>query len=68
MKVARAVAGYTAVGLRLTKEAMWVNLDAADLATCLALENRNQDLAGQSSEVKDYMLRYRERIALKGSS
>lgn len=47
---------------------MWVNLDAADLATCLALENRNQDLAGQSSEVKDYMLRYRERIALKGSS
>jgi len=68
MKVARAVAGYTAVGLRLTKEAMWVNLDAADLATCLALENRNQDLAGQSSEVKDYMVRYRERIALKGSS
>jgi enoyl-CoA hydratase len=68
MEVARTIAGYTAVGLRLTKEAMWANLDATDLTTCLALENRNQDLAGQSIEVKDYMVRYRERVTSKGSS
>jgi enoyl-CoA hydratase len=68
LEVARSVAGYTAVGLRLTKEAMWANLDASDLAACLALENRNQDLAGQSDEVKQYMGRYRDQIGSKGTS
>lgn len=62
LETARTVAGYTSVGLRMTKEAMWANLDAADLASCLALENRNQDLAGQSDEVRAYMARYREHI------
>jgi enoyl-CoA hydratase len=68
LEVARTIAGYTSVGLRLTKEAMWANLDASDLAGCLALENRNQDLAGQSDEVKDYMRRYRDRLGSKGSA
>jgi enoyl-CoA hydratase len=67
LEVARTVASFTSVGLRLTKEAMWANLDAADLSGCLALENRNQDLAGQSDEVRDYMLRYRERIGSRGT-
>jgi enoyl-CoA hydratase len=62
LETARVVAGYTAVGLRMTKEAMWANLDAADLASCLALENRNQDLAGQTEEVRRYMRQYRERL------
>jgi enoyl-CoA hydratase len=67
LEVARTVASFTSVGLRLTKEAMWANLDATDLSGCLALENRNQDLAGQSDEVRDYMLRYRERIGSRGT-
>ena len=62
LELARTVASYTAAGLRMTKEAMWANLEAPDLASCLALENRNQDLAGQTGEVRTYMARYRDRV------
>jgi hypothetical protein len=41
---------------------MWANLDATSLDLCLALENRNQDLAGTSPEVQEYMRRYREGV------
>jgi len=67
LEAARTVASFTSVGLRLTKEAMWANLDASDLLACLALENRNQDLAGQSEEVQRYMRRYRDAIGSKAS-
>jgi enoyl-CoA hydratase len=63
LELASGVAGYTATGLRMTKEVMWANLDAPNLQACLAVENRNQDLAGSSQEVQDYMQSYRERIA-----
>jgi enoyl-CoA hydratase len=62
LELARGIAGYTAVGLRMTKEAMWANLDAPSLEACLALENRNQDLAGAAPEVQEYMRRYRDGI------
>ncbi len=62
LEVAREIATYTSVGLRMTKEAMWANLDTPDLDACLALENRNQDLAGLSEEVKEYMRDYRSRL------
>ncbi len=62
LDLARGIAGYTAVGLRMTKEVMWANLDAPNLDACLALENRNQDLAGATAEVQEYMRRYREGI------
>jgi enoyl-CoA hydratase len=67
LETAKLVASYTAIGLRMTKEAMWANLDASDLASCLALENRNQDLAGQSDEVREYMTRYRGTIGSQES-
>ncbi len=60
LDLARGIAGYTAVGLRMTKEAMWANLDTPDLDACLALENRNQDLAGATDEVQEHMRRYRD--------
>jgi enoyl-CoA hydratase len=60
--LARAVASYTAAGLRMTKEVMWANLDSPSLDACLALENRNQDLAGSVPEVKEYMQHYRDRV------
>lgn len=66
LELARGIAGYTATGLRMTKEVMWANLDAPNLGACLTVENRNQDLAGASQEVQDYMRSYRERIAPKG--
>jgi enoyl-CoA hydratase len=66
LELANGIAGYTATGLRMTKEAMWANLDAPNLHACLALENRNQDLAGSSPEVQDYMRAYRTRVASGG--
>jgi enoyl-CoA hydratase len=62
LALAHGIAGYTAVGLRMTKEVMWANLDAPSLEACLALENRNQDLAGASPEVQEYMRRYRDGV------
>ncbi len=66
LAVARTVAGYTSVGLRMTKEVMWANLDAGGLDACLAVENRNQDLAGRTDEVRAYMARYRSGIGSGG--
>jgi len=66
LETARTIAGYTGVGLRLTKQAMWANLDAPSLESCLALEDRNQDLASASQEVLEYMQAYRSRFSGKG--
>jgi enoyl-CoA hydratase len=60
--LADEIAGFTAIGLRMTKEVMWANLDTPSLDACLALENRNQDIANKSEEVREYMSRYRDRI------
>jgi enoyl-CoA hydratase len=62
LAVADGIATYTGIGLRMTKEVMWANLDTPNMAACIALENRNQELAGQSQEVQDYMRAYRGRI------
>jgi enoyl-CoA hydratase len=53
------IAGYTALGLRMTKEVIWANLDAPNMTSAIALENRNQKLAGASPEVQAYMDAYR---------
>jgi enoyl-CoA hydratase len=60
--LAEEIAAYTSVGLRMTKEVMWANLDTPSMAACIALENRNQDLAGRSPEVHEYMRGYRDRV------
>jgi enoyl-CoA hydratase len=57
--LATQIAGYTAIGLRMTKEVMWANLDAPNMTAAIALENRNQKLAGASPEVQAYMDAYR---------
>jgi enoyl-CoA hydratase len=59
--LAEQVAGFTAFGLRRTKEVLWHNLDASNLAAAIALENRNQELAVHEPEVLEYMRRYGER-------
>jgi enoyl-CoA hydratase len=61
--MAEGIASFTATGLRMTKEVMWANLDTPSLDACLALENRNQDIAGQTAEVREYMTSYRDRIS-----
>jgi enoyl-CoA hydratase len=56
--LAGQVAQYTTFGLRNTKEVMWHNLDTNNMAAAIALENRNQDLANKSEEVRAYMRAY----------
>lgn len=56
--LASQVAGYTAVGLRMTKEVMWANLDAPNMGAAIALENRNQTIAARDPEVQAYMDAY----------
>jgi len=58
LSLASGVAGYTAHGLRNTKEVMWHNLDTNNMAAAIALENRNQDLANQNEEVRSFMQAY----------
>jgi len=62
LELARGIAGFTATGLVMTKEVFWHNVDAPTLAAALALENRNQAIAGQTPEVQEYIRAYRTRF------
>jgi enoyl-CoA hydratase len=68
LDVARAIANYTAFGLRRTKEVMWHNLQAPSLAAALALENRNQELGAVEPEVIEYMQAYGARFRQRRSA
>jgi enoyl-CoA hydratase len=54
-------AGYTSTGLLLTKEVLWANLDVPSMTAAIALENRNQTIAGGTAEVQEYMDAYAAR-------
>jgi enoyl-CoA hydratase len=58
---ADTIASYTGTGLVLTKEAFWHNASSPSLAGAIALENRNQRLASQTDEVREYMASYSQR-------
>ena len=58
LALARTVASYTQIGLVMTKEVMWNNLDASSIEACLAAENRNQGIAARSPEVQEFMRSY----------
>jgi enoyl-CoA hydratase len=60
--LATQIAGFTSFGLRRTKEVLWHNLEAPSLASAIAMENRNQELAVREPEVLEYMQRYAERF------
>jgi enoyl-CoA hydratase len=61
MELAGTIGGYTSYGLRNTKEVMWHNLDTPNMAACIALENRNQELGGHTPEVQEFMGGYRKK-------
>ena len=67
LATATQVAAYTGIGLRMTKEVMWANLDAPNMAAAIALENRNQQITAANPEVQAYMAEYSKR-SRKGSS
>jgi enoyl-CoA hydratase len=62
---ANNLANYTHIGLSLTKEVLWHNIDAQSMDAAIAMENRNQNIAGQATEVRDYMAAYRSKITKK---
>jgi enoyl-CoA hydratase len=66
LSYARQMAGYTASGLRTTKEVLWLNTEASSLTSALALEIRNQNLLNYAPDVKAHMEAYRKRTT--GSS
>ena len=41
------------LGLRLTKEAFWANVDANDVNSAIALEDRNQILTSANGDVAE---------------
>ena len=61
LATAQQVAAYTGIGLRMTKEVMWANLDAPNMAAAIALENRNQQITSSNPEVQAYMEAYSRR-------
>jgi enoyl-CoA hydratase len=61
LELAGTIAAYTSYGLRNTKEVMWHNLDTPNMAACIALENRNQELGGHTPEVQEFMGGYRKK-------
>ncbi len=65
LEYANILAGYTHTGLTITKQAFWLNVDAPSLDAALAIEDRNQMIAGQAADVQDYMNAYRAKITKK---
>jgi enoyl-CoA hydratase len=65
LEYANVLAGYTHTGLTITKQAFWFNVDAPSLDAALAIEDRNQMIAGQAADVQDYMNAYRAKITKK---
>lgn len=63
LELAASIAQYTTFGLRRTKEVLWHNLEAPSLASALAMENRNQELAIHEPEVIEYMRNYAQRFS-----
>jgi enoyl-CoA hydratase len=58
---AGVMAGYTRTGLVLTKEVLWHNVDNPSMTAAIALENRNQGIAGRAADVQEFMEGYRRR-------
>ena len=48
-------------GPTLTKEVLWHNVDTPSMAAAIAMENRNQTLAGHAPDVQEFMAAYRTR-------
>ncbi len=53
LSLAESMCDFSPYGLISTKQAMWANLDAANLESAIQLENRNQILNGLSGDVAE---------------
>lgn len=66
--LAAEMTANTAFGLRLTKQALQINVDAPSLRAALELENRNQALASRSQETRDAFNHFMAAQAAKRAS
>ncbi len=53
LKIANNMLGKSVLGLRLTKEALNLNLDAPSLEAAIELENRTQNVCSQSTDTRE---------------
>ena len=53
LETAQAIAANTPLGIRLTKQVLQTNVDASSIEAALELENRNQTLAIQGSDMQE---------------
>ena len=63
LELAESIAANSPFGVRLTKQAIHVNVDAPSLAAAVELENRNQTLAGRTQDMAEALAAYREKRA-----
>ena len=61
LEIARAICENTPLGVRLTKQTMWANLEAPSLENAIAFENRTQELCVQSEGFRDVVTAFMER-------
>ena len=50
LELAGQIAAHSALGVQMTKRALQVNTDAADLSAAIELENRNQVITHATEE------------------
>lgn len=63
MEMARAIAANAALGVWMTKEVVYRNLEVSSLAAAVALENRTQVLCALSGDVDEAAQAFRDRRA-----
>jgi enoyl-CoA hydratase len=61
LDVARAICANTPLGVRLTKQTMWANLEAPSLASAIELENRTQVLCVQTEGFQEAVAAFLQR-------
>ena len=61
LEIARAICENTPLGVRLTKQTMWANLEAPSLENAIAFENRTQELCVQSEGFREVVTAFTER-------
>ena len=61
LELAGSIVANSPLGVRLTKQAVQVNVDAPSLQAALELENRNQALTSRSPDMAEALLAFREK-------
>ena len=61
IKIAKNMLGKSVLGLRLTKQALNINIDAPSLESAIELENQTQMVASQSHDAREASLAFYEK-------